>query len=160
MPWACMDPEEEASATETESCPRWTSSLGPLVCKTLTNKEKRLITPSPVTYVPLWLVMGLVSRQGIWLCGRLHRRHQCPGGHSALLRCRLHFHHFPAPHAVGRRKRVHQGPEEWGRSGAQKETSEERESATADADGHGPPCGPLPQPHYSCSGKKFDPWSL
>lgn len=105
----------------------------------------------------LWV---FVSRQGIWLCGRLHRQHQRPGGHSALLRCRLHFHHFAAPHAAGRGKGVHQGPEKWGRPGAPEETSEERQAAPTDADGLGPACGPLPKPHYPCAGKEINNSSI
>lgn len=40
------------------------------------------------------------SRQGIRLCGRLHREYVYPGGHSALLRCWVHLHHLFAPNAV------------------------------------------------------------
>lgn len=99
-------------------------------------------------------VVGFVSRQGIWLRGRLHRQHERPGGHSALLRRGLHLHHFPAPHAPGRGKGVHQGPEKRGRPGAQEETSEERQAAPTDADGLWPSRRPLPKPHYSCPGMK------
>lgn len=98
--------------------------------------------------------MVLHSRQGIWLCGRLHYQHQRPDRHSAFLRCRLHLHHFPAPHAAGWSEGVHQGPEKWGRSDSQTETPEECETAPADVDGLSPSCGPLPQPYYSCPGKK------
>lgn len=36
-PWACTGPEEEGSVTGTESCTRWTSSLGRSVRKTLSD---------------------------------------------------------------------------------------------------------------------------
>lgn len=104
--------------------------------------------------------MGFVSRQGIWLRGWLYRQHQRPGGHSTLLRCRFHFHHFAAPHATGRGKGVHQGPEKRRRPDAQEETSEECQVAPTDADGLGPSCGPLPKPHYSCPGKKMSNLSI
>ena len=155
-PWACMVPEEEGSGTETESCTRWTSSLGPSVGESLSDDGKHFITILLVTYTLLWPAVGLVSRQSIRLHGGLHRQHQRPGGRGALLRCGLHLHHFPASHAARRGEGIHQDPEEWGRPGAQEETPEERQAAPTDADGLWPSGRPLSKPHHPRPGKNWE----
>lgn len=52
-----------------------------------------------------------VSREGFGLRGRVHRQHQRPGGHRALLRCGVHFHHLAPSHAAGGGEGVHPHPE-------------------------------------------------
>lgn len=90
----------------------------------------------------------MCSRQSIRLRGRLHCQQRRPGGHSALLRSRLHLHHCLAADGPGGGAGVRAGPEEPGGPGSAQSPPEKRQAHEAAADGQGSAGGQLPQSHH------------
>lgn len=95
----------------------------------------------------------LVSRQGLWLCGGLHRQHLWLGGHDTLLCCWLHLHHLTASHGALWSSGICATAQ--GRGGPSPEASPPAKcQAHAPAtNGQGPSHHSLPQPHHPHSGE-------
>lgn len=92
------------------------------------------------------------SREGLWLCWRVHRQHEFSDRHRAFLCCRLHLHHLPASHADGWSPGVRADPQERRGPGTSPPAPAQCQAHEADAHGCWAAGGPLPQPHHPCAG--------
>lgn len=103
--------------------------------------------------VSVHILLLLVSRQGLWLCGGLHRQHQWLGGHDTLLCCWLHLHHLTPSHGALWSSGICAASQ--GRGGPSPEASPPTKcQAHAPAtNGQGTSCHPLPQPHHPYPGE-------